>query len=169
MIAREPLLFAALSAAFLCVSCAVTPGIQTRRQAIEAEIEAILRQPLDTEVYGTTQRCLSGHEYRNFRVIDDRHILFEDRRGRLWINTLHMRCPDLRHATVLRVRPISSMGRICDMDTFVPGDWFTWPWYRRWPWQWGTPWSAGITCSLGKFQPVTEAQVEAIKDALRSR
>jgi hypothetical protein len=61
------------------------------------------------------------------------------------------------------------MGRICDMDTFAADDWFMWPWYQRWPWYWGTSWSTGMTCSLGKFQPVTEAQVEAIEEVIRSR
>jgi hypothetical protein len=160
---------AILTVAMLCVSCAVSPETQARRQAADAEIEAILNEPLDAEQSGVTQRCLSSHEYRNFRALDDKHILFEGRRGNLWINTLRMRCPDLRYGTVLRVRSFSSMGRICDMDSFVAGDWFAWPWYRRWPWHWGTSWNTGMTCSLGKFRPVTEAQVEAIEEAIRSR
>jgi hypothetical protein len=169
MLAREWVVLAVLSTALFCTSCAVSPGTQERHRAVEAEIEAILSEPLDAEQYGRTQRCLSHHEYRDFRAIDERRIVFEGRRGRLWLNTLCTRCPDLRHATVLRVRSMSSMGRICEMDTFVAGDWFTWPWYRRWPWYWGTAWGTGMTCSLGKFQPVTKVQVATIEDAIGSR
>ena len=130
------------------------------------EIQAILSEPLDVEQYGETQRCLAGHRYHSFRTLDDRRIVFEDRRGNLWLNTLRMRCPDLRHSTMLQVNSIYSMGRICEMDTFMVGDWFDWPWYRRWPWYWGWGFGAGATCSLGKFQPVTEAQVDAIESLL---
>jgi hypothetical protein len=169
MITSEQCILVVLSAALLCTSCAISPEAQERRQAVEEDIEAILSEPLDVEQYGETQRCLAAREYRDFRAIDDQRILFESRRGKLWLNTLRMRCPDLRHATVLRVRSISTVGRICDMDTFEAGDWFTWPWYRRWPWHWGTRWGTGMTCSLGKFQPVTAAQVEAIEAALKSK
>lgn len=158
-----------LCGALLCTSCAVSPETQERRQAVEEKIEAILSVALDAEEYGKTQRCLSDHEYRDFRALDDRRILFEGRRGEFWLNTLRMRCSDLEHATVLRVRSISSIGRICEMDTFVAGDWFAWPWYRRWPWHWGTYWGSGMTCTLGEFQPVTEAQVKAIEDVIESR
>ncbi len=160
---------AILVVTLLCAGCAVNPEVEARRLATEAEIDAILSEPLDEETYGKVQRCLSDHEYRNFRVLDDKRMIFEGRRGKLWINTLRSRCPDLRHGTVLRVRSYSPMGRICALDTFAVDDWFTWPWYRRWPWHWGTAWSSGATCMLGNFQPVTEAQVDAIKELIRSR
>lgn len=168
MIARVRLLLAVLSAALLCGSCAVPPEIRERRESIDAQIDAILNEPLDVEQYGTMQRCLSDREYRNFRAIDDRHILFEGRRETLWINTLRTRCPDLRYGTVL-VTSSSPMGRMCELDTFVAGDWFTWPWYRRWPWHWGTAWNTGARCTLGKFQPITDDQLEAMEALIRSR
>jgi hypothetical protein len=150
-----------------CAGCATSPEAQQRTRAAEEEVESILSQPLDASEYGETKRCLAGSEYRDFRVLDDQHIFFEGRRGKLWLNTLRMRCPDLRFAKVLRVKSIYSYGRICDMDSFQPGDWFDWPWYRRWPWSWGNRWGTGMTCTLGKFQPVTETQVEAIEAALK--
>lgn len=169
MIAGERLMCAILSAALFCTSCAVSPEADERRRAMEEEITAILSEPLVAEQYGEPRRCLSDREYRDFRAIDDRRILFKGRREELWLNTLPIRCPDLRHSSVLVVKSVHSMGRMCDMDTFMVGDWFDWPWYRRWPWHWGWGWGASATCSLGEFQPVTEAQVEAIEEALRSR
>jgi len=169
MIAGKSCLLAVLSGTLFCAGCAISPEAEDRRRAVEADIEAILSEPLDTERFGTTRRCLAGHEYRSFRAIDDRRVLFESRRGQLWLNTLRVRCLDLRDATVLRVKSISMFGRICEMDSFEAGDWFTWPWYRRWPWHWGASWSTGMTCSLGKFQPVTPDQVDAIEAAIRSK
>ncbi len=155
-------------ALLLCAGCATSPESESRRQGIEADIQSILSTPLDPAEFGETKRCLADMEYRNFRVLDDRRILFEGRRDKLWINTLRSRCPDLRFGDVLVVRPFSGT-RICDMDTFQVADWFDWPWYRRWPWHWGGRWGMGTQCSLGKFQPVTEDQVAEIEAVLERR
>jgi len=155
--------------AFVCASCAVSPEAEERRQRQEEDIQSILSEPIDVEKLGTTKRCLSDHEFRSFRVLDDRRILFIGRhRGRLWLNTLKTRCQDLRFATALRVKGTLSSDRICRSDSFQAGDWFDFPWYRRWPWHWGRTWSTGAICMLGDFQPVTEEQVEAIERVLES-
>lgn len=168
---RTPYVAALLFAAFHCAACTTSPEVQARRQFVEAEIQSILSQPLEPGERGSAQRCLSATQYRDFRALDDKYLLFEGRRGKYWINTLRSRCPDLRHATVLRVRTDSfaAIGRICEMDAFVADDWFSWPWYRRWPWSWGRGWGSGMQCWLGKFQPVSESQVEAIEAVIRSR
>jgi len=168
MQSRVPGTVVVLSIAFFSMSCAVSPETAARRQAVEAEIEAILSEPQDTDQPGLTQRCLADQDYRNFRAIDDRRLLFQGRRDELWINTLRTRCHDLRYGTVLVFRPRSGMRRLCELDTFEPTDWFAWPWYRRWPWRWGTAWGTGMMCTLGEFQRVTEAQVAAIEDLLQS-
>lgn len=169
MITSKRFLFAILVPALLVAACAVSPEAEERRRAMEEEIGFILAEPLGEEKYGETRRCLSDHEFQNFSVIDDQRIVFEGRRGKLWLNTLRTRCPDLRFHSVIVVRPTLSMGRMCAMDTFYVSDWFEWPWYRRWPWYWGWGWGASATCMLGEFQPVTESQVELIKEAVRKR
>ena len=161
-------IFMAGAAALLFTGCAVSPEAESRRLAIEEDIAIILSAQLDPAEFGETKRCLADNEYRSFRALDDRRILFEGRRDRQWINTLRSRCPDLRYGDVLVVRSFSSM-RMCDMDSFQVADWFDWPWYRRWPWHWGGGWGIGARCSLGKFQPVTEAQVEEIEALLDRR
>lgn len=158
-----------LGAALVCAGCAVSPEAEERREAVEAEIAAILSEPLDPEEYGTTKRCLAGHEYRSFRALDERRVLFEGLGGKRWLSTLPFRCPDLEYAPVLLVRSVPSTRRICEADPFVVSDWFSWPWYRRWPWDWGWGWGASSSCRLGKFQPVTGEQVDAIEAALQSR
>lgn len=164
---RNLIVCATLTLTLACAGCATSPEAEERTQATAEEIEAILNQPLDVAEYGETKRCLAGNEYRNFRVLDDQRILFEGRGGKYWLNTLRMRCPDLRFATALQVKSMYSYGRICDMDTFQPGDWFDWPWYRRWSRGWSNRASTSMTCSLGKFQPITEAQVDSIEAALK--
>jgi hypothetical protein len=161
-------LYLVSTAALLFGGCATSPDVEERRQAREADIAEILSAPLDPAEFGETKRCLSDNEYRSFRALDDRRILFEGRRGKQWINTLRTRCPELRHGQVLVVRQFSST-RMCDADRFEVAEWFDWPWYRRWPWRWGGSWAAGATCALGKFQPVTEAQVAEIEAVLKSR
>ncbi|MDH5456845.1 MAG: DUF6491 family protein [Gammaproteobacteria bacterium] len=161
-------LFVACTAAVLCVGCAVSPEAENRRAAVEADIADILSMQLDPAELGEPKRCLSDSDYRNFRALDDRRILFEGRRGKLWINTLRTRCPDLRYGDILVVRTFSGR-RLCDADSFEVADWFDWPWYRRWPWRWGGSWGVGMHCTLGQFQPVTEAQVQAIEEVLESR
>lgn len=158
----------ACTACLLFASCATSPEAESRRKAIEADIESILSEPLDPAEFGETKRCLADREYDNFRALDDNHLLFESRRGKQWINTLRTRCPDLRFGTALRVKSYS-WSRICDMDRFQVGDWFDWPWYRRWPWDWNSSWGMDMHCALGKFQPVTEDQVAEIEAVLRSR
>jgi len=152
------------AAALLCTSCATSPEVTARREAIRADIEEILSLPLDPEEYGKTKRCLSDNDFRNYRPLGDRHLLFDGRRNKLWVNSLRGPCHDLRHGDVLIVRRFSGT-RMCDMDRFQVSDWFDWPWYRRWPWHWGT-WGSGPTCTLGKFRPVTEAQVQEIEALL---
>ena len=160
-------IYTLLAVSLLFAGCATSPEVESRRQAIEADIELILSEPLDPALHGATKRCLSDTEYRNFRTLDDRRLLFEGRRDKLWLNTLRTRCPDLRNHSILVVK--STFGRrICDMDTFQASDWFDWPWYRRWPWNWWSDWGMGSHCSLGKFQPVTEYQVAEIEAALKS-
>lgn len=158
VIAAEFRVWAALlSITLLLASCAGQPGADKR--AVEEDIETILRQPLEKSEYAESKRCLGVRDYDDFRVLDDKHILFEGRRGELWLNTLPTRCPELRRAMVLRVKSFSSMGRICDMDAFSARDWFG----RD---QWGSRGGGAGTCSLGSFEPVTAAQVGAIQAAL---
>ncbi len=163
-----PSFFVAAAAVLLLAGCATSPSSDAERQFREERIEAILSEPLDPAEFGETKRCLRDTEYRSFRALDDRRILFEGRQGRLWINTLRQRCVDLHHGDILVVRSFSS-ARLCDTDRFNVADWFDWPWYRRWPWRWGSPWHSGMTCVLGEFRPVTEAQVAEIRAVLKSR
>lgn len=154
-------------AALLVAGCATAPDYEARRQAVEADIDEILSVQLDPAEFGEPKRCLSDNDYRSFRPLGDRHLLFEGRRDKLWVNALRGRCHDLRRGDILIVKSFSGT-RMCDMDSFQVADWFDWPWYRRLPWHWGGSWTTGARCSLGKFQPVVAGQVEEIEALLES-
>ncbi len=154
--------FLAGAAALLLAGCATSPEVEARRANAEADIDEIMSYELDPAEYGEARRCLSRNDFDNYRPLGDRHILFEGRRGKLWINTLHSRCNDLRHNDVLVVRQYSG-SRMCEMDRFKVADWFDYTAGRR-PSTWGT----GAACVLGEFHPVTEAQVSEIESVLES-
>ena len=152
------------AAAFLLLpACATSPEAEARRANMEADIDEILSYELDPAEYGQVKRCLAEREYDNFRPLGDRHILFEGRRGKQWINTLRGRCHDLHHGDALVVK-ITMGSRMCDMDRFEVADWFDYPRYRG-----AGSWGTGVPCALGKFHPVTEAQVAEIESVLESR
>jgi len=156
---------AVLLLALTAGGCAVTPEAEERARKTEEDIASILSEPLDEEEYGKPKRCLSGNDYRDFEVLDDQRIVFEGRGDKLWLNQLRGRCPGLREGRVLRFRSSLELGRICDLDRFEVLDWVYLPRYQRWPWEW---WQ-GVPCTLGEFQPVSEAQLEAMREALRPR
>jgi Family of unknown function (DUF6491) len=157
-----------LTAALCLAGCATSPMEEQRAKEVEADIDEILSLPLDEQQYGSTRNCLSQAEFRNFRPLDEEHILFQGSRNRLWINTLRTRCGDLRYGDVLTVRHFSG-SQLCDADRFTTTDWFEWPWYRRSPQYWGATWGTGMQCVLGKFQPVTPDQVAEIDALLKVR
>jgi hypothetical protein len=129
-------------------------GQPTRTRA-EA-IEDILSQPLDEGEYTEAVRCLTPQAYRNVRVLDDQHVLFEGPGDRAWLNRLRNRCIGLRPHATLRFRMRDS--RICDLDTFEAVDTMMRGMDR-----------VSATCSLGRFMPVTPEQVEAIRGAVDER
>ena len=162
------LLVLVVVALLLLTGCATDPEVLAERQAMEDEIAAILGEPPDPETYGEPKRCLTDRESRDFYALDDRRIVFAGYRDRMYLNTLIGRCPDLRWGDSLWVRSVT-WSRICEMDKFVVTDWFEWPWYSRYPWRWGSTWGTTVPCTLGKFQPVSQQQIDAIKDVLDRR
>lgn len=153
--------------ALIVAGCAVSPEAEERRAAIEADIEEILSLSLNVEELGEPERCLSDVQYRSFRALGERHILFEGSRDRLWVNSLRSRCVDLRHGDVLVTRQFQSR-RLCKDDQFAVAEYFDLPYYRRWPWNWGR-WPTGPVCFLGEFQPVSQEQVDEIEARLEDR
>jgi len=167
MTANRNIISIALAAILFFAGCASSPELERQREAKQADIAEILSVELDPAEFGERKRCLSETEYRSFRPLDDKHLLFVGRGDKLWINTLRTGCMDLRHGDVLIVQSFSAM-RLCDTDRFQATDWFSWPWYTRTPWHSPHHWGSGPTCVLGTFQPVTKAQVDEIEAIIKS-
>jgi hypothetical protein len=142
----------------LLAGCASAPEAEQAAQEREEDIATILSEPLDPSEYGEAKRCLAGHEYRDFAIIDDRRIVFKGPGNRLWLNELRARCPDLRRADALAFRSHTMSERICELDSFVASDWMGSLSHR----------SPGMRCTLGAFQPISEPQLQALRD-LRKR
>ena len=151
-----------LASLLLLASCAATPEsalAESRKQAVEADIDDILSYAVDATEVGETKRCLSDNAYRSYRALGDRHLLFEGRRDKQWINVLRSRCRDLRYGDVFIITR-SSGAQMCNLDHFQVADPLT-----------ATTWrdlGTGATCSLGEFKPVTKSQVEEIEKRLES-
>ena len=150
---------AAVAALLILAGCATSPEDESRRQNMEADIDEILTYELDKTEFGEPKNCLSTNEYRSFRALGNRHLLFEGRRDKLWVNVLRGRCPGLRDDSTFIMRQ-NVGGRTCDKDRFEVIE------------QAGSSISgsiAGATCMLGEFKPVAKAQVEEIETRLEMR
>ena len=142
-----------------CVSPEASALAESQRQAVEADIDDILSYAVDATEVGETKRCLSDSEYRNFRALGDRHLLFEGRRDKQWVNVLRTRCSGLEDGDFFVVEPTSGR-RMCISDHFTVGN--------RHLMTSRIDLGTGSKCVLGKFKPVTRAQVEEIEKRLES-
>lgn len=150
---RHLLLIAALAAFTGCA--AGGPAEEQAQTRVEA-IDEILTQPLEDEDYAESARCLPTHAYRNVRVLDDQHVLFDGPGDRAWLNRLRNRCSGLRTNATLRFRLRDN--RVCELDTFEAVDTILGGFDR-----------VSATCSLGSFDPVTPEQVDAIRAAVEEQ
>ena len=149
----------AIIGAFLALGgCASSALEERKREEMEADIDEIMSLELDPAEYGEPKYCLRDSEYRSYRALGDRHVLFEGRQQKLWVNVLHGRCSGLDDRSTFVVRPNAS-GSLCDKDLFGVVD-------RSTPLR-----SVGATpnCVFGEFRPVTKAQVEEIEKRLEMR
>jgi hypothetical protein len=133
------------------------------RARVKESIDQILSQPLSEEEYVKPRRCISQFAYRDFEPLGDRYLLFKGTGNKLWLNELKGTCPGLHRSTALAFDLHGS--QICELDRFKVSDWFEWAHYRRWPWHW----LDGVPCTLGKFQPITAEQLEAVRATLKSK
>lgn len=147
-------------AVFLILAgCASSPEAERRQQEMEADIDEILSYELDAEEVGEPKRCLSENQYRSFRALGDRHLLFEGKDGKQWINALRGRCHGLRDDPIFIMKPASG-NQSCRMEQFEVID--------RMRASSISDLTTGTVCVLGEFKPVTKAQVEEIEARLES-
>ena len=80
-----------VAALLALAACATSPEDEQRRKDMEADIDEIMSYELDKTEFGETKNCLSKNEFRSFRALGDRHLLFEGRNDKQWVNVLRGR------------------------------------------------------------------------------
>ena len=149
-------------AAFLVLTgCATSPEAEEERLAKEADIDEIVNYKLDATEVGDDKKCLFEKEYIRFRALGPRHLLFEGKKDKLWINVLRGRCTGLRFNDMFITKP-SNPGRLCDMDHFEAVN-------RSDPSVLQRIGTSGYKCMLGVFKPAVKSQVEEIEKRLKMR
>ncbi len=126
-----------------CASSSPAPEVTA------ADLDRIL-DVANAQTYSEPQRCLSTSRYRDVEIINDRYLVFEGLGGRAWLNELSHDCPGMRPGRVLRFD--ITTGQLCAMDSVTAID-RSLMLYTR----------VSATCSLGKFQPISSEQADALK------
>ena len=118
------------------------------------DLDTILNNPLGESDYREQRMCLPTRSVDDVEVLDDTLVLFESRRGKLWLNQLATQCYGLDQDMVLRFRVFA--GNYCRLDRFR-----------------GMPrignFAVTADCQLGQFETVEEVQVEALRNAIAER
>ena len=144
---------------WLIVTCLVLAACGTRGDTPHEPpptVEEILATALGDADYGKPERCLQTSQYTRIIVLDRKHLLFEGRGGKYWLNTLRLECPGLRKDAVLQLDLNSA--RICNLDTVTAIET-----------RWLSIDRVSATCSLGDFLPVPEEQAEFLKREVRGK
>jgi len=124
-----------------------------------ASVPGIALAQDDDEIYPpdesvVAERCVSLARLRSTEVLNDRNILFHMRGKKIYRNVLPRRCPTLQSNRSFSYR--ATINRLCDNDlitVLMDG---------------GLSQMPGATCPLGKFYPVTEAEVEALRNEIET-
>lgn len=95
-------------------------------------------------------RCIRLDMVSRTEIIDPRTIVFHMRGRDIYRNRLPGRCPGLRPGESLMYRSTSS--QLCKMDSVSVVH------------TWGGGLSPGISCRLGTFIPISEKDVDALKE-----
>ena len=155
---RRLTIFTLVASFVAFAGCATSPEVEDRRKAMEADVYEILSYELDPLEYGEPRKCLSESDYRSYRALGQRHLLFSGRPGKQWVNVLRGRCSNLNRDSIFIMEPATST-QLCELDRFRAGD------------RLDSVRTASTmpTCVLGVFKPVTEAQVKEIEERLEMR
>jgi len=122
----------------------------------DAQLAFILDNPLKESEYARHERCLFQRTYRSVEILDKRHLLFVGARDDLWLNQLRIDCIGLKKDSLLIFEVHEPS--ICDMDSFhsAPRDSIAAAEF-------------GAHCMLGRFEPITPAQADLLRDAFAKR
>lgn len=94
----------------------------------------------------TPADCILTTSIDRTQAVDDRTILFFMRGKKVYRNYLPRKCPGLQRNNRIMYR--TRVNRLCDVDSITVLE------------QWGARLESGFTCALGKFEPITQEEVE---------
>ncbi len=112
--------------------------------------EILVDEPEEVE---GTENCVRIRAIRRTEVLDDRNVLFHMTGGKISRNFLPRRCPSLsmRNAFMYETR----ISQLCRSDRITIVD------------SVGIGAMRGPSCGLGRFYPVTENEVESLKQQIK--
>jgi len=112
---------------------------------------SIADDPVDERAYQVRENCISRRDLRRIEPLDDRHLLFRMRNGEMLLNVTLQICDGLERDLAIEIR--SWDGRqFCRLDDVsVPSNFIR------------------STCELSWFEPVTEAQLEVVREAIAAK
>lgn len=112
------------------------------------DVETILANPLDEDAYRSSTHCISTRRYDAIEIIDENIVLFHGR-NETWLNRLSGRCRGLTRDMIPNI--LTRGGRICEFDRFHGQSRSGFP--------------DSLSCTLGRFEKIDEAQVESLRAA----
>lgn len=147
---------AAFAMAFFMALIAAGCAAKAEKKAAPLTVDEILANSLTESDYGKEERCLQLSDYQKIRVLDKRHLLFEGRGDKVWLNKLRIDCPGLRRNAVLQLDVRNT--RVCNLDSVTSIE------VRRFYVD-----KLSATCSLGPFVQIPREQAEFLKKEVRGK
>ena len=118
-------------------------------------LEDILATETDKNSYKISKTCINTRRIKTYEVLSRQNVVLEMRGGEKYLITTKIPCHGMsRHAT-LSTQQRSSVG-------FCQGDTIRWGFTEFGTLRWGVP------CSVQRFEPVTDYQIERLKEAIKS-
>lgn len=118
---------------------------------VSAACAPALAEPRATEA----EHCVSLSRIERTEVVDDRNILFYMLGGDIYRNELPHRCPGLEWEESFMYR--TSLNQLCDVDIITVLD------------SMGFGFRSGMSCGLGMFHPISEAEARLLTEGNESR
>lgn len=131
------------------------PGQKADQAKKLRSIEEILAaDEANSADYDEPVRCVPRWQYEHTEIINERYVAFKGHAGKIWVNELRRECTGLTRNDILKFSGTAS--QICELDSFDVLDRFGFI-------------GPTLSCTLGKFHPVTKVQLDSIRQSLQSK
>jgi hypothetical protein len=123
--------------------------------AAEPTAEEILSGTAPPADYSQAVKCIPSATINHVEPLNDRYIVFHTGRNKLWLVQLKMRCPGMTASSLLSFE--KDEHRLCEWDSVrtVDDNLMSGP-------------RLGPKCNLPKFEPVSQDQIDMLKQHIRN-